>query len=457
LIRKKLSFFKSFVFILFYLFVHVQSQTASDAVRLFENEKGFGTIAMGLSGTFTSSSNDFSAIYWNPAGLASIKKSTLNIEFNNNFFLNEVKFLGNTFDNSINDNYLNSLGGTYSVPTKRGSLVLAFGISNIGDYNYKSNFSGLSNSNNNLNFPIIIDNNESTYLFNENVFREEEISSLGKISQVSFGFGILLTEKTSFGMSINSIHNQENYSFKFNQNDSLNKFEIFPADFKSYNINQSLQLNAKGNRISLGFITRLTNTFKTGFNFNMPFNYNVNEKHLLNENLTFDNSSTSDTTFVSNFDYKIKSPYNLSYGISLKLKSLFLATSIKFQNWSNIKLKDNNNSENYFIQENFIIGNEYNSTIQLNLGTKYTFKINNLGTSLILGYSHFPSFIKLDNSSKKETFSSGISINFKHEVICNLSAQQSDWKIFASDNYSPSGTEESIKKIIYSINLIIGI
>jgi len=457
LIRKKSSFFKSFIFILFYLFVHVQSQTASDAVRLFENEKGFGTIAMGLSGAFISSSNDFSAVYWNPAGLASIRKSTLSIEFNNNLFLNEVKFLDNTFNNSINDNYLNSLGGTYSVPTKRGSLVLAFGMSNIGDYNYKSNFSGLSNSNNNLNFPITIDNNEATYLYNENVFREEEILSLGKISQVSFGFGILISGKTSFGMSINSINNQENYTFKFTQNDSQNNFDVFPADFKSYNIDQALQLNAKGNRIAIGFITKLTNTFNTGLNFNMPFNYNIKEKHFLNENLTFDDSSTSDTTFVSNFDYKIKAPYNLSYGISFKLKSLFLATSMKFQNWSEIKLKDNNNSENYFIQENFLLGNDYNSTIQFNLGTKYTIKFNNLRTSLILGYSHFPSFFKFDNSTKKEKFSSGISINFKDEVICNFSAQQSDWKIFTSDNYTPSGTEELIKKTIYSINLIIGI
>ena len=126
----------------------------------------------------------------------------------------------------------------------------------------------------------------------------EKISSSGKISQISFGFGILISEKTSFGISINSINNQENYTFRFDQNDQSDNFNIFPSDFLSYSLDQSLQLRAKGNRITIGLLTEITSNLNTGFNINLPFTYNVNEKHLLKENLTFDDNSLSDTTLI---------------------------------------------------------------------------------------------------------------------------------------------------------------
>ena len=129
--------------------------------------------------------------------------------------------------------------------------------------------------NNNLFFPITVDNNEIDYFFNENVFREEKISSSGKISQISFGFGILISEKTSFGISINSINNQENYTFRFDQNDQSDNFNIFPSDFLSYSLDQSLQLRAKGNRITIGLLTEITSNLNTGFNINLPFTYNA--------------------------------------------------------------------------------------------------------------------------------------------------------------------------------------
>ena len=450
-------FLKIFYFCCFTYFTILQSQTSSDAIRLFENEKGFGTYAIGLGSAYSGLSNDYSSIYWNPAGLSSIKKSTLSIEFNNNYFKNNTNFLNNTFNNSINDNYLNSLGGTYSVPTTRGSLVFAFAFNNIGDYNYKSNFSGFSNNDNNLFFPIIISNEEVNYFFNQNVFREEKISSTGKISQISFGFGILISKKTSFGLSINSINNQENYSFQFDQNDLNDNFNIFPADFLSYSLNQSLELRARGNKITFGFLTKLTSHLNTGFSINLPFNYDVNEKHISKEILTFDDNSFSDTTLVGNYNYIVKAPYNLDYGISFKMKSLLFSSSIKIQNWSNIRLKDKSKSENNYIEENLAISNNYQSTLQLNLGMSYEFKFNNFIANLILGHSTIPSFYKFDNSKKQNSISSGFSLNFKNDLIINFSTNNTNWELFTTDSYMPSGTIESIDKTIHSISLIVEI
>ena len=59
-----------------------------------------------MGGAVTGQETNLTGIYWNPAGLSSIEKSTLNIEFNNNYFTNNINFLNNSFNTSIIDNYL---------------------------------------------------------------------------------------------------------------------------------------------------------------------------------------------------------------------------------------------------------------------------------------------------------------------------------------------------------------
>ena len=53
----------------------VFGQTAYDAVHITENEEGFGTRALAMGGAYTALADDYSGIYWNPAGLGSIEKT----------------------------------------------------------------------------------------------------------------------------------------------------------------------------------------------------------------------------------------------------------------------------------------------------------------------------------------------------------------------------------------------
>ena len=68
----------------------VQSQTAADAIRIINNETGFGARAMAMGGAYTAVANDFSAIYWNPAGLASIPGGSIFVEGGRDIFLSLI-------------------------------------------------------------------------------------------------------------------------------------------------------------------------------------------------------------------------------------------------------------------------------------------------------------------------------------------------------------------------------
>ena len=54
-------------------------QSAWDAIHITENEEGFGTRALAMGSAYTALANDYSGIYWNPAGLASLEKSGITI------------------------------------------------------------------------------------------------------------------------------------------------------------------------------------------------------------------------------------------------------------------------------------------------------------------------------------------------------------------------------------------
>ena len=53
------------------------AQNITDALRPFRGVSGLGARAIALGGAYTSVSNDFTATFWNPAGLAQIQKSSV--------------------------------------------------------------------------------------------------------------------------------------------------------------------------------------------------------------------------------------------------------------------------------------------------------------------------------------------------------------------------------------------
>jgi len=64
----------------------VQAQYAEDALRLGLSGTGVGTRSLGMGNAYTGVANDFSAIYWNPAGLAQMEFSefSFGLTYNNN-------------------------------------------------------------------------------------------------------------------------------------------------------------------------------------------------------------------------------------------------------------------------------------------------------------------------------------------------------------------------------------
>lgn|GEM_PF-6243004 len=80
----------------FIITVAISAQTPEEAVHFLENESGIGVKAQAMGNSYVGLANDYSAIYWNPAGLTQLKTSEFTGSFYHMIFNNEANFAGNT-------------------------------------------------------------------------------------------------------------------------------------------------------------------------------------------------------------------------------------------------------------------------------------------------------------------------------------------------------------------------
>ena len=110
--------------------------------RAIDNFAGVGVRAMGMGGAFVGVADDFTAMYWNPAGLAQMQQREVQVSFLRNSRANDSVFNGTPGSSELTNTRFGSLGFVYPYPVYRGSLVLAAGLTRIKDFDWSLNQKG---------------------------------------------------------------------------------------------------------------------------------------------------------------------------------------------------------------------------------------------------------------------------------------------------------------------------
>lgn len=241
--RKSNGCYMKFVQIAGFIFVWMMNvlwaQSAVDAARILDNELGFGARALGMGGAYTGVADDYSAVYWNPAGLTQLRKSEMFLDFTHLRINNDVTYQGNVSNPTASNTKFNSFGLVLPVPTVRGSLVFALGYQKVKDFDYINEFEGASDADNGLSF--IVDSTEQVYdFFGKNVTRGEFLQEEGSMDQYNLSGAIDISPNASFGVALNYWTGKSDYSLDFTQTDTENNFETFPADFHEYKENRTI-------------------------------------------------------------------------------------------------------------------------------------------------------------------------------------------------------------------------
>ncbi|MDZ7261627.1 MAG: hypothetical protein ONB05_05925 [candidate division KSB1 bacterium] len=346
---------------------------AQEEIFYIGNRLGVGARAMGMGGAHIAVAEDYTANYWNPAGLGQIRRMELQASFSHTQATNQATFFGNTSQDDISNTELNSLGFVFPIPTYRGSLVFSLGFNRVRDFNYSLKFSGF-----NPHYAAYYDLTEFYTTVDDSVNQSETILESGGLKHWTLS-GAVEVEKNFFvGASLNLWSGKDEFSRRFKEEDLLDIHNTYWEkitdqgdtlaywdDFKKLEARDNITSDFEAINLKIGALYRLNNFFRVGATITTPTVYTIEENGTFYEEESFDGVSDiyyydPDPTYTK---YKIQEPYVFGLGAALSVANLLLAGDIEFQDWTQAKfmtdppIKDVSKDEvNLRIKDNFRSG-----------------------------------------------------------------------------------------------------
>ena len=138
---------KIFIVIIVFSFISFESifsQNENDAVRLAVPGILSNARALSMGNSYLTRSGDYSAMYFNPAGLALSDHSQLTGSFYHRYQQTGTMFFDNEASENNSSTSMGQLGYLYKAPTSRGSLVYGFGYQTDRDFSSALSFDGFN-------------------------------------------------------------------------------------------------------------------------------------------------------------------------------------------------------------------------------------------------------------------------------------------------------------------------
>jgi long-subunit fatty acid transport protein len=435
----------------FILVINVAAQSPEEAINFLENESGIGIKAQAMGNAFVGVADDYSALYWNPAGLTQLDRSQISGSLYHLQFNNESTFSQSTMMDDRSFTKLKSLGMAYAFPTSQGSFVIAFGYNRFKDYDDFLYFSGFNGISNNLSFELEDDNgNYDWYDFDRNVQQTEQISQDGNLGAWSIGGGLALSPKFSIGLTLNFYSGSSQYLFDFYQDDVNDVYTSYPGDYYSYELHQKILSDLYGFGIKLGGLMHLNENLRLGMSIDFPTTLTITENYSANDVLTFDDGYISEYDLgEGEWEYVVQYPFKFSGGIALDIKQFMVAASFEFRDWSQVQFDipegiSLNEDYNELLNENKYFAEDFRSTLSLAAGAEY--QVTDTGIKLRGGYKYVPSpLVDADKKLNREYFSAGLGYEIDDNSTFNFSITKGFWKRNSVDSYTPGGTNEDIE------------
>ncbi len=441
------------------------SQTAFESVSLINNESGFGIRAAAMGNAYSAVADDYSAIYWNPAGLAQMYDGQFSASLYHQNFNNSVNYFNTNLQGDHNFTELQNMGFAYPFPVVRGSFVLAFGYNKINNLDFFADFAGFSTKDNGLVFEY---EDDTSIPFNQNVQQTFSVFQDGSISQWSFAGAIDLSRNFSAGLTLNFYSGDGSYLFEMLQEDTENNYSGFPDDFEYYNYRQRILRDFSGFEAKLGGLFRLNKNLRLGAVVSFPYTLTIDEEWSENDITKYDNIDEVDEFDLGSgtFDYQLEVPFKFSGGLSYSNNLVTISSSIDYRDWTQMKfdVPSDRDPDDYdeLLQENRVFQEEYQDVLSYAFGGEL--KLLNNTLFLRGGYRFVPSPKKESNFTlrpqnslfdtaaridDRSFYSFGLGYRIDRNTDINFSYTTSDYSnatpyVYTGDNPSENITTNTI-------------
>lgn len=301
------------------------------------NFVGIGARALGMGGAHLAVAEDISALYWNPAGLARIRRIELAGGLFHERINNRSTFLSAQSSKVGSHTRVNAVGFTLPVPTYRGSLVFAVGYHRLGNFDSILNLEG-----------------GTAQIRVEGL----ELRS-GGLHAWTLGGAIDISPSISAGASLLLWRGEETYQWNKTVVDSLDSLQVIDDRFTDKYFGASLKL---------GLLVRLGQYVSIGGALDSPVRYKVEEEGFMSkETIYYPSTSPIVDKGPTYFDYKLSLPYRFSAGVALTLPRLIVALDINYADWAQIEYKEPGD----LVTHNRYISDNYRDVVRWHVGVEY--------------------------------------------------------------------------------------
>ena len=324
-----------------------------------DNFLGLGARAMGMGGAHIAVAEDFSALWWNPAGLARIRRIELSGGLIHQKDKSKTLHFGYRKGNINSHTGFGSTSMAVPFPTYRGSLVFAFGLNRIQNFDSSLKFEG--------------------GILEKDLWEEGFELRSGGLHTWGLGGAIDLSASLSAGATIVLWRGKEEYTWNMVKDTLSSQGDTLKITRKDH-----IQDDYSGLNLKLGLLFRINRYIILGGTLESPLTLKVEQDWTSQTDSLFSNSTVSSDDY-GYYKYKLSHPYKFGLGARLTLPYLILAADLNYTDWSQTEYK-------YPPQDvsdlNPYISDAYREILSWHVGAETL--IPGLGVKLRLGYYHDP-------------------------------------------------------------------
>lgn len=397
-----------------------------------------GARPFSLGGAYTGLSDDYYALFYNPAGLGQINKVTLSGTFSNFKISDKATFFDYAATTDASFSKINSFGAGIPLPTTQGSLVIGIGYNRVRDFGKEV----VTAQDVPVIFttPVIIGSTE--YDVDFDVLDSAEEYQKGALSQTSIGASMEVSPDLFVGGGINFWSGSKEYTWNFNEIGGIYDVDIDTDGDGTFDTTTTYMLSDimkqehytqeySGINFTLGFLARTHDqNFSVGGVIKSPVTLEAKEdwELFIRETVYPGYEPVPDSSLTDIGKFKVQSPWIFRVGATFRYSFLRITGDIELQDYSQIQYTTNPPVGNKY-EENKFLRRNLKSVFNYALGGELT--VPGLeGFDLILrgGYNIKKSPVRNAESSwDRTTLTFGAGVVFSEKFSLNIGVGNTSW------------------------------
>jgi hypothetical protein len=442
----------------------IQAQFLEDALRLDYGMLGSGARSLSMGTAFLPVSDDFSATFYNPAGLAQIREYEISAGLRHTGFRNNTSYLENTKKFTGSSTSLDNLGIVIPVPTIQGSLTFAIGYNRVNDFTQVSSFEGFNTndsiipdlylSRREMSYYLYLSEEDGTTPFTGWLYQLGSQLESGSVNNWSFSGGIEAVPNFFLGTTLNLISGTYKQTFTFEEEDIYDIYSSFPNDLEYLYVEDTIDARLSGFNALFGGLYNALGILRIGATIRTPTRYSVDESYASRGLSRFttpdeDGNNTYDDEFDGAIEYNVSSPWKFSTGAAVSMIGLTVSAALDYQDWTQLEFR---NAPNSILAINRTIREELQPTTNIRLGAEYKFSLMPL--ALRGGYIYQPSpYRGAPSELDRQYLTAGVGFQIQDAINLDLAVVRGIWEsdlfLYDYDIWNPNqGVWRAVTRVV---------